>query len=169
MSFLDALMNSTYRNLALVFILSCLSAKAEVSPSHAAAVERVIVASKLQELTQKSMLAGMEMGMGMQGDQLKSLPEAQQKKLEAAMVKVKAAIMESLNWAALKPKIIEVYARHYTESEANAVADMLSTPTGQMMVDKGIVMLPEMMSSTQEMAKDMMPKVMQIVQEEMAK
>ncbi|MBL9130035.1 MAG: DUF2059 domain-containing protein [Verrucomicrobiaceae bacterium] len=142
---------------------------AELAPSHKAAVEKLLAVMQVEKQMEQSMRAGLEAGLGMSGDQIKSLPKEQQDKFAAAMKRVMDAMMEEMSWAKLKPDLIEVYGKNFTEKETNDVIALMESPTGQMLVSKQAGMVGDIMKVTQERMKSFMPKIMTIMQEEMRK
>ena len=149
--------------------LSLGSAIAELTASHKAAVEKLLNVMKIEKQMEQSMRAGMEAGLGMSGDQIKALPQEQQDKFKAAMSKVTDALLEEMSWANLKPDLIELYGKNFTEKETQDVIALMESPTGQLLVSKQANMVADIMQVTQNRMKTFMPKMMKIIQEEMQK
>jgi hypothetical protein len=74
-----------------------------------------------------------------------------------------------MSWEKMKPDLIEAYGKNFSEKEATDIIAHMETPTGQMLVTKQAGMVGDVMTLTQEKMKVIMPKVMQIMQEEMSK
>jgi hypothetical protein len=142
---------------------------AELTASHKLAVEKLLTVMKIEKQMEQSMRAGLEAGMGMSSDQIKSLPQEQQDKFAGAMKKVMDAMMEEMSWAKLKPDLIEVYGKNFSEKETNDVIALMESPTGQLLVSRQAAMVGDIMKVTQERMKAFMPKIMAIMQEEMRK
>lgn len=79
--------------------------------------------------------------------------------------KVKEVLLEMMSWEKLKPDIIEVYGKNFTEKEANDIIAHMETPVGQLLVSKQAVMVGDVMAMSHEKMKNVMPKLMQIMQE----
>ncbi|MBE7494436.1 MAG: DUF2059 domain-containing protein [Verrucomicrobiaceae bacterium] len=152
--------------LFLCLLGNCL---AELTPSHKAAIEKLLDIMQVQKQMEQSMRAGLEAGMGTSADQIKALPQEQQDKFNNAMKRVMDALMEEMSWEKLKPDLVEVYGRNFTEKETNDVIALMQSPTGQMLVTKQAAMVGDVMKVTQERMKTFMPKIMAIMQEEMRK
>lgn len=151
----------------LVFTL--VSARAELAASHQAAIEELMSVMQVQKQFEASLVAGFEAGLGSSSDQIKSLPQEQQDKFNNAITKVKAVLLEMMSWEKMKPELIEVYGKTFSEQEAKDVIAHMQTPTGQMIVSKQAGMVASVMAMTQEKTKAIMPHVMKIMQEEMTK
>jgi hypothetical protein len=150
-------------------LLLSLPVSAELTESHKAAIEQLLEASDVENQMAQSMKAGMEAGLGMNSDQMKQLPADQQEKMKRGMDRIKEELSKIMDWQALKPSVIEVYGKHFTEQEAKDVTALMTSPTGKMMVSKQIDMILDMMTVTQERMKSFMPVIMKIMQEEMTK
>ncbi|WP_395738203.1 DUF2059 domain-containing protein [Prosthecobacter sp.] len=155
--------------LAATCFFSLCSAQAEVAPSHAAALEKMFAVMKMDQQYEASLVAGFESGLGMSGDQIKSLPQEQQDKFNAAIAKVKIKLMEMMGWAQMKGEMMEAYAKVFSEKEVNDITAMMDSPTGQMLVSKQVIMVSEAMKRTQSKMQGILPEIMKIVQDEMTK
>lgn len=151
----------------LVFTLA--SARAELAASHQAAIEKLMSVMQVQKQFEASLVAGFEAGLGGSSEQIKSLPQEQQDKFNNAIVKVKAVLLEMMSWEKMKPDLVEVYGKTFSEQEAKDVIAHMQTPTGQMIVSKQAGMVASVMQMTQAKTQAIMPQVMKIMQEEMTK
>ena len=151
----------------LVFTLA--SARAELAASHQAAIEKLMSVMQVQKQFEASLVAGFEAGLGSSSDQIKSLPQEQQDKFNNAITKVKAVLLEMMSWEKMKPELIEVYGKTFSEQEAKDVIAHMETPVGQMIVSKQAGMVASVMQMTQAKTQAIMPQVMKIMQEEMTK
>lgn len=151
----------------LVFTLA--SARAELAASHQAAIEELMSVMQVQKQFEASLVAGFEAGLGSSSDQIKSLPQEQQDKFNNAIVKVKAVLLEMMSWEKMKPDLVEVYGKTFSEQEAKDVIAHMETPVGQMIVSKQAGMVASVMQMTQAKTQAIMPQVMKIMQEEMTK
>ncbi len=143
--------------------------QAELAASHQAAIEKLMSVMQVQKQFEASLVAGFESGLGASSDQIKALPQEQQDKFNNAIVKVKAVLLEMMSWEKMKPELVEVYGKTFSEQEAKDVIAHMETPVGQMIVSKQAGMVASVMQMTQEKTQAIMPKVMQIMQEEMTK
>jgi uncharacterized protein len=149
-------------------LLLSLPLSAELTESHKAAIEQLLEVSNVEQQMAQSMKAGMEARMGSYSDQLiKKLPAERQERMKRGMDRIKEETSKSLNWQAMKPSIVEIYSRHFTEQEAKDVTALMTTPAGKMMVSKQIEMILDMMTVTQERMKSLTPMIMKIFKEEM--
>ena len=151
----------------LVFTLA--SARAELAASHQAAIEKLMSVMQVQKQFEASLVAGFEAGLGGSLEQIKSLPQEQQDKFNNAIVKVKAVLLEMMSWEKMKPDLVEVYGKTFSEQEAKDVIAHMETPVGQMIVSKQAGMVASVMQMTQAKTQAIMPQVMKIMQEEMTK
>ena len=158
----------TFLTLAAL-VLTLATANAELAASHRAAVEKLLTVLQVQKQFEASLVAGFETGLGTSSDQIKALPQEQQDKFHKAIEKVKAVLTEMMSWEKMKPDLIEVYGKNFSEMEAAEIAAHMDTPLGQLLVSKQAAMVSGVMTLTQEKMKTFMPKVMQIIQEEMSK
>lgn len=156
--------------LILVVLASSLSSSfAELTASHASAIEKLLKVMETEKVMAKSLATGLKAGLGVGEEQIKSLPQEQQDKFNGAMEKVMAAVMAEMSWEKLKPGLVEAYGRNFSEKEALEVAAMMETPTGKLFVSKQAGMAVDIAKITQERMKDLTPKIMQIMQSEMQK
>ncbi|WP_395742007.1 DUF2059 domain-containing protein [Prosthecobacter sp.] len=159
------LLLATFATLSL-----CLgTARAEVSASHAAALEKMFTVMKLDEQYEARLIASFEAGIGITPEQIKALPPAQQAKFNAAITKVQAKLMGTLGWTQMKGEMIEAYAKVFSEKEAGEVIALMDTPAGQMLAAKEVLLVRDIVNLTQSKMKDLLPAITQIIQEEMAK
>jgi hypothetical protein len=150
-------------------VLTLAPLQAELADSHRASIEKLIAVLKVQEQFEASLVAGFEAGLGSSSDQIKSLPQEQQDKFNNAITKVKAVLLEMMSWEKMKPDLVEVYGKTFSEQEAKDVIAHMETPVGQMIVSKQAGMVASVMAMSQEKTKAIMPQVMKIMQEEMTK
>lgn len=150
-------------------VLTLAPLQAELSDSHRASIEKLIVVLQVQKQFEASLVAGFESGLGGSSEQIKALPQEQQDKFNNAIVKVKAVLLEMMSWEKMKPELIEVYGKTFTEQEAKDVTAHMETLVGQMLVAKQAAMVANVTEMTQEKTKAIMPQVMKIMQEEMTK
>ncbi len=151
------------------FALCLTTARADLAPSHQAAIEKLVTVLQVQKQFESNLVLGFEAGMGTTADQIKSLPQEQQDKFAKGITKVKAFMIEQMGWEKLKPQIIAIYGKNFTEQEAKDVTTLMDSPAGQMLLTKQISIAADLMKETQEKMKILQPKIMQVMQEEMTK
>ncbi len=156
--------------LILATFALCLStAHAELAASHQAAIEKLLTVMQVQKQFESNLILGFEAGMGGSSEQIKSLPQEQQDKFAKGIEKVKAVMLEQMGWEKLKPEVIEIYGKNYTEQEAKDVAALMESPAGQILIGKQTTVAADMMKATSEKMKVLQPQIMQIIQTEMTK
>lgn len=168
MGLLHLMLMKFFITLAAV-ILTFSPLHAELTDSHRATIEKLITVMQVQKQFEASLVAGFESGLGASADQIKALPQEQQDKFNNAITKVKAVLLEMMSWEKMKPDLIEVYGKTFSEQEAKDVITHMESPVGQMLVSKQAGMVAAVMQMTQEKTKAIMPEVMKIMQEEMMK
>ncbi|MBN8418193.1 MAG: DUF2059 domain-containing protein [Verrucomicrobia bacterium] len=156
--------------LILATLALCLTtARADLTASHEAAIEKLVVALQVQKQFENNLILGFEAGMGLSSDQIKAMPPEMQQKFATGMEKVKTTILEQMGWAKLKPEIITIYGKNFTEQEAKDVAALMESPAGQLFLGKQLKVTADLMKETQAKMKILQPQIMQIMQEEMTK
>lgn len=157
--------------LILATFAFCLShaPAAELTASHQASIEKLLTALQVQKQFESNLILGFEAGMGVTSDQIKAMPEEQQKKFATGIDKVKTTILEQMGWAKLKPEVVEIYGKNFTEQEANEVTALMESPAGQLLLGKQITVTADLMKVTQEKMKVLQPQIVKIIQEEMTK
>lgn len=151
------------------FALCLTTARADLTASHQAAIEKLVVALQVQKQFESNLILGFEAGMGLSSDQLKAMPPEMQQKFATGMEKVKTAIIEQMGWAKLKPEVVAIYGKNFTEQEAKDVAALMESPAGQLLLGKQLKVTADLMKETQEKMKVLQPQIMQIMQAEMTK
>jgi hypothetical protein len=160
------------KTLRLLLVLTALLAlaprsEAATSESHRAAIDRFFKVLKLDKQYETGMMAGFDASSGLTADRLASLPAEQKEKIQRGVTKVKAKMVELMGWEKMKPDMMELYARHFTEKEIDDIVKLMETPTGQMMLAKQIALLPEAMALGQKKALAVLPEIMKVMQDEM--
>lgn len=138
-----------------------------ITPSHRAALERLLVALQAEKNMEISMKAGAAMGMGLGDEQFKALPKAQREKIERSIKKAMDAISKELNWNSIKEQVIDAYGKTFSEKEALDICAIIESPAGKLLVSKQGQLAADLMRISQERMKTMMPKIASIIQEEM--
>jgi hypothetical protein len=135
--------------------------------SHRAAIERLLEALEAKKNMELSMKAGASLGLGLNNQQLESLPREQREKFQKALKKALDIIAKELSWDSIKDRIVETYGKTFTEKEALEIAEIMESPAGKLLVSKQNQLSADLMRISQEKMKTLMPKVAAIVQQEM--
>jgi hypothetical protein len=156
--------------LILATFALCLStAHADLTPSHQAAIEKLLTVMQVQKQFESNLILGFEAGMGGTADQIKALPQEQQDKFAKGIEKVKAIMLEQMGWEKIKPELIAAYGKNFNEQQAKDVTALMETPAGQVLISKQVTVAADLMKVTQEKMKVLQPQIMQIIQTEMTK
>ena len=151
------------------FALSLSSARADLTPSHQAAIEKLLTVMQVQKQFESNLLLGFDAGMGSTSEQIKSLPQEQQDKFAKGIEKVKAVMLEQMGWEKIKPELIAAYGKNFDEQQAKDVTALMESPAGQVLISKQVTVAADLMKVTQEKMKVLQPQIMQIIQTEMTK
>lgn len=155
--------------LLLALSVSLGTAQAELTATHKAAIEKLLVVLQVQKQMETNLVTGLETGLGASSEQIKLLPEEKRQQYVKAFEKVKALLVESMGWEKLKPDIVEIYGKNFSEEEATAISAHMSTPAGQKFVATQITLAADMMKISQERMKTLTPQIIEIMKTEMAK
>jgi len=71
-------------------------------------------------------------------------------------------IKQEMSWEKMKGPMIDIYMKHYTESEIADMVAFYKTETGQSMIKKMPIVMNDTMMMSQSLMKDMMPKIQQL-------
>jgi len=147
-----------------VFLLSSFNLKAQnntndFTPSHLKAAERVLIASGLQGNIQK--MFGQIFAL-----ESKQLPE---KKRAAYTVVMNKFVDKYANWEQIKAAFVPIYASEFTEDELNQIADFLSSPAGQAMTSKQVILMQKGAEWGMQLAKDHQLELEQMMKDAMPK
>ena len=158
------------KSLLLAFTLAMAYAGTDagtVDEEKAKALDQFFTTIMAREKYEKSVVAGFEASTEAGLKQV-PLPEEQKAKMRAAMEKVKEMMLKELSWDKIKPRLAEGYGKLYTKEELKEINDLFAkTPVLQKMVKNEIEILPTALAIGQEEALKLMPKIQQIMMEEM--
>jgi hypothetical protein len=76
---------------------------------------------------------------------------------------LKPLMEESLSWDKMKPRMVRLYDETFSEEEIAGMLDFYHSPTGRAMIDKMPALLSKSVALSQEMMRDVMPKLLQAV------
>ncbi|MBC7368537.1 MAG: DUF2059 domain-containing protein [Undibacterium sp.] len=116
------------------------------------------------------MFDGMAAQMKQMATQMSPLPADATPDQRAAAEALQGKIMDlSMNSAkAMITKMDQIYAEVYSESELNAIKAFFTSAAGQSMLAKQPQIMAKTMPLMQEMQRDLMPKMQQLIQESKA-
>jgi len=116
------------------------------------------------------MFDGMAVQMKQMATQMAGLPADATPEQRRSMAELQGKIMDlSMESAkALVTKMDQVYAAVFTEAELKAIVVFYSSPEGQSMVAKQPQVMAHVMPLVQEMQRELMPKIKQLVEESKA-
>lgn len=81
------------------------------------------------------------------------------------MEKLKVLLREEVNWDTLKEPMIDLYMAHYTEQELQDMLAFYQSETGQSVVKKMPEVMAASMQITQQLMKDVYPKLFEMTKE----
>ena len=96
--------------------------------------------------------------------QLKLHPEAQ-----AYETEMRAFFRKYLNWASLKPDMVEIYAREFTEPELRELTRFYQTPTGRKAAAKMPTLMQTGMEMGQRRVQEHLPELQKVIMEKAGK
>ncbi|MFC3120748.1 DUF2059 domain-containing protein [Agaribacter flavus] len=150
----------------MLIALFALSFSLQVLAEQKASNESV---EQLLELTESSKLLdavyGQVGGMFQNMSQQMNLPPEKQPIINAYMDKVVALMKEEMSWAKLKPEMVNVYAKHFSQEEVNGLIAFYQTDVGKAMVNKMPMIMQDSMLLSQNMVMQMMPKIQALAAE----
>ena len=95
------------------------------------------------------------------------LTEDQKQKMKKGMERVKQLMLDEMKWQTMKPKLMRVYAKHYSKEELKTINRHLKNESVQAMLRKELQVLPDSMKLGQQEAFKLQPRIQQIMMEEM--
>ncbi len=154
----------------LIILTAAMCQAADPAPSagHLAKVNKYFEVCQMQKQYETGLISGFEsasrnMGAG------NAMSDEDKAKMDAGFKRVKELLVGEIGWAKVKDDMAKLYARHFTEEELDKIIKLLDNETGRMFVTKQIKILPESLNLAQGKVATLMPKVMEIMQEEMTK
>ena len=140
-----------------------LSARADEA-SKRAKIEQMLTVLKMEDnfnlLMKQVEQQGRQMGMSMTNPS--QLTDADKKILDNFMVKLMAAMQETMGWQKLKSEFIDLYAKAYTEEEVDGILTFYKSPVGQSMLAKTPQLVQQSMAISQTHMKEIQPKLEQL-------
>ena len=89
------------------------------------------------------------------------IEESERASFNKHMQKVNLMLQEEMNWDTLKEPMIDLYLAYYTEQELQDMLAFYQSETGQSVVKKMPEVMAASMQVTQQLMKDVYPKIMQ--------
>ena len=121
---------------------------------------------KLMELTETSkMMDAMQGQIGQMFDGMSKqmgLSEEEKPAFETYMKKVASLMEEEMNWEAIKEPMINIYLKHFSEEEVKGLIEFYKSDLGKSMIQKMPLIMQESMLISQELMKDIMPKIQEL-------
>lgn len=79
--------------------------------------------------------------------------------------KMTNVMRETMTWERMKPMVVDIYDRHFSDEEVAAMLDFYRTDAGQSILEKMPVITQESMQMSQVMMQEAIPKIQAIAQE----
>src|SRR5690606_16830308 len=81
------------------------------------------------------------------------------------MRKIAAAMKEEMSWEKMKDPMIDIYLKHYTETEVQDMLNFYRSETGRSLIEKMPMVMGESMLLSQEMMNGFMPTIQRLSEE----
>ena len=158
-----------------ILILACALSFFVATPGHAAPASResveqlfsVIDMQKTYDATFDAMQKSVNDAF-LKNPQLQSLTPEQRKGFDAGMQRMYALMRDEMDWRKLKPEYEQMYVDTFSQDEIDGILAFYRTPAGRAMIEKMPVMMGKVMQLTQAHMQNLMPRVMQIMQDSIA-
>lgn len=158
---------------ALLLLLSMLAlpALAADRPASEASIKHLLEVTKTKKLVD-GMMSKMDemrtssMKLAMSGQAL--TPQQDEAVLEMQQ-KMAGVLKDELDWETLEPMYIEIYKETFTQKEVDGMLLFYKTPSGQAVIKKMPVVMEAAMQMMQKRVATIVPKLQQIITEEMEK
>lgn len=147
--------------IVLLAIIAAPSFADDAKPELRAEIERMF---ELTDMT--SMIDQMYSQMGSMFQQMvqqENIPAEQMAESQKYFTKLEALLKEELSWGKMKEPLIDVYVRVFTLEEIKAMNEFYETPVGKKMLAKMPQVMEESIQVSQDMARNLMPKIQAIV------
>ena len=147
---------------ALIIILATLgvSTTAFADTGQRDTVEALLIASGADS-TLDAVYAQFDGMFANMAEQFK-IDESERASFKKHMHEVNLMLREEMNWEMLKEPMIDLYMAHYTEQELQDMLAFYQSETGQSVVKKMPEVMAASMQITQQLMKDVYPKIMQM-------
>ncbi len=91
--------------------------------------------------------------------------ESEQEIFNKFMSKVVAAMKKEMTWQKMKDPMIDIYIKHYTETEINDLLAFYSSKSGKSILKKMPAVMQDSMLISQSMLREFIPKIRTISEE----
>jgi uncharacterized protein len=157
-----------------LLLLACALSFLAAAPVHAAPPSResveqllsVIDMQKTYDATFDAMRKSVEQAFTNM-PQLKSLTPEQRKGFDSGMSRMYDLMHQELDWSKLKPEFEQMYIDTFTQEEVDGLLAFYRSPAGKALVEKTPLLMSKSMQITQSRMQNLMPRVMQIMQDSM--
>jgi hypothetical protein len=154
------------RLLSILALTCCAALAGAVEEARKANLEKLFTILDLRTQYENNLIAGFEAGAKMGSDQL---PPAMQAKMAAGMARCKELMKVEMSYETMMGMMMDTYAAKFTEAEVVATIAALDNPVARAFFTKQQQMIPDMVAVTTAKTKTLMPKIQQIMTEEMTK
>ena len=149
------------RKAIIIFIAVLgLNTNAEANSAQRDTVEALLIASGA-DATLDAVYAQFDGMFANMAEQFK-IEESERASFKKHMHKVNLMLRDEMNWDTLKEPMIDLYMAHYTEQELQDMLAFYQSETGQSVVKKMPEVMAASMQITQQLMKDVYPKIMQM-------
>ena len=156
--------------LVLACALSCFAAtSSQAAPASKESIERLFVVTNVQK-SYGAMLDSMKTSMDQmfqKSPQAQSLTPEQRKRFDAGMAQAYELMRGEMDWNTLKPEFEQAYRDTFTQEEVDGLLTFYRSPAGKAMIEKMPMLVGKMMQMSQARMQNLMPRVMQIMQDAM--
>ncbi len=88
--------------------------------------------------------------------------ESEQHIFDNFMSRMATAMEEEMTWEKMKDPMIDIYIKHYSETEINDLLKFYSTDSGKAIISKMPLVMHDSMLVSQSMIKDFMPRIKEL-------
>lgn len=163
-------MSARFLLLSLLTLLITLPAQAQSTEGKRAKILQLLELSRAGEAYDAGMKAGFMASMEA-NPQIQAMPADLKPKFKRGMDRVLKLMLDKMGWKVMRPKIVAVYDKHWTEEELDTVIALFkSNPKAtQLMVTKQMAMAKPMTLMSQKESAKLQAQIQAIIQEEMSK
>jgi uncharacterized protein len=105
----------------------------------------------------------------MQASQIKSMGAPDAEQAANSQNNIMDMIAKEMSWDKLKADYIRIYAETFTESELKGLIDFYRGPVGKKFIEKSPELMKKSMEISQKQMQEIMPKIQQLMMQEMQK
>ena len=97
----------------------------------------------------------------------KPLTPEQQEIIDKMTERLSELLSGEFTWEKFKPQLVQIYTESFDQQEVNDLLTFYRTPSGQALIDKMPTVMQKSMGVSQNMLKDFMPKMQQVIRDSM--